>query len=130
MKITQKYLLSLFICTFSLSFFSYAQKSINTSFVVNHSRYKLIYDKPSANWNEALPIGNGFLGAMVFGRVEKERLQLNESKIWGGGPNNIDTVAKHAIEEVCSLLNQKKYVEAQNVANKKLGPKGNSGMPY
>eukprot|EP01136_Pigoraptor_vietnamica_P011779 Opistho-1_new@51022 len=68
---------------------------------------------------------------MDFGGTQTERLQLNETTIWGGGPNNnIDAEAKPAIEEVRALLNQKKYVEAQNVANKKLGPKGNSGMPY
>lgn len=95
------------------------------------SRYKLMYDRPSANWNEALPIGNGFLGAMVFGGIQRERLQLNETTIWGGGPNNnIDTGAKTGIDEVRTLLNQKKYVEAQTLANQKLGPKGNSGMPY
>ncbi|WP_316769953.1 glycosyl hydrolase family 95 catalytic domain-containing protein [Pedobacter frigiditerrae] len=94
-------------------------------------RYKLMYDKPSANWNEALPIGNGFIGAMVFGGIQQERLQLNETTIWGGGPNNnVDTAAKAAIDEVRGLLNQKKYVEAQTLANQKLGPKGNSGMPY
>ncbi|RZK65750.1 MAG: glycoside hydrolase family 95 protein, partial [Pedobacter sp.] len=77
------------------------------------------------------PIGNGLLGAMVFGGVQRERLQLNETTIWGGGPNNnIDTAAKSAIDEVRTLLDQKKYLEAQLVANKKLGPKGNSGMPY
>lgn len=90
-----------------------------------------MYNEPSANWNEALPIGNGFLGAMVFGGMQQERLQLNETTIWGGGPNNnVDTTAKITIDEVRSLLNQKKYVEAQALSDRKLGPKGNSGMPY
>lgn len=123
MKYTIKFLLALCTCFSCSSSFCYAQKE--------QTRYKLNYDKPSSNWNEALPIGNGFLGAMVFGGTQTERLQLNETTIWGGGPNNnIDAEAKPAIEEVRALLNQKKYVEAQNVANKKLGPKGNSGMPY
>jgi alpha-L-fucosidase 2 len=91
----------------------------------------LWYDKPAANWNEALPIGNGYIGAMVFGNTQLERLQLNESTIWGGGPNNtLDPAARPYINEVRSLLAQKKYVEAQVLANKQLGPKGNSGMPY
>ncbi|WP_285059784.1 glycoside hydrolase family 95 protein [Pedobacter ginsengisoli] len=94
-------------------------------------RNKLWYDKPASNWNEALPIGNGFIGGMIFGRPEKERIQLNESTIWAGGPNsNIDTAARTNIDEVRRLLAQKKYLEAQIVANSKLGPKGNSGMPY
>jgi alpha-L-fucosidase 2 len=94
-------------------------------------RNMLWYDKPASNWNEALPIGNGFIGGMIFGGPAKERVQLNESTIWAGGPNsNIDTAARANIEEVRKLLAQKKYVEAQVLANRKLGPKGNSGMPY
>ena len=94
-------------------------------------RYKLWYDKPAANWNEALPVGNGFIGAMIFGNVQNERIQLNESTIWGGGPNNtIDSGAKPYITRVRSLLAGKQYTEAQALANSKLGPKGNSGMPY
>ncbi|WP_449437880.1 glycoside hydrolase family 95 protein [Pedobacter steynii] len=94
-------------------------------------RNVLWYNKPAANWNEALPIGNGFIGGMVFGGAARERVQLNESTIWAGGPNsNIDTEASTALAEVRALLDQKKYIEAQTLANKKLGPKGNSGMPY
>src|SRR6185369_8898655 len=44
----------------------------------------LWYRAPAANWNEALPIGNGRLGAMVFGGVVGERLQLNEETVWAG----------------------------------------------
>jgi alpha-L-fucosidase 2 len=68
---------------------------------------------------------------MVFGSPQLERLQLNESTIWGGGPNNtVDSAARPYINEVRALLAQKKYVEAQELTNKQLGPKGNSGMPY
>ena len=49
---------------------------------------KLWYKQPAANWNEALPIGNGKLAAMVFGQASHERLQLNEESIWAGGPHN------------------------------------------
>lgn len=91
----------------------------------------LWYNKPAANWNEALPIGNGYIGAMVFGDAQLERLQLNESTIWAGGPNNnVDSAARPHIDEVRTLLAQKKYVDAQLAANNQLGPKGNSGMPY
>ena len=48
----------------------------------------LWYDEPAVQWTEALPLGNGTLGAMVFGGVSQERLQLNESTIWSGGPND------------------------------------------
>jgi alpha-L-fucosidase 2 len=97
----------------------------------DEGRHQLWYNKPANNWNEALPIGNGFIGGMIFGGMERERIQLNESTIWAGGPNNnVDPQAGNSITEVRVLLAQKKYVEAQELANRKLGPKGNSGMPY
>src|SRR6202163_2144406 len=46
----------------------------------------LWYKQPAAIWTDALPVGNGRLGAMVFGGVEIERLQLNEDTLWAGGP--------------------------------------------
>ncbi|WP_438445952.1 glycoside hydrolase family 95 protein [Gorillibacterium sp. sgz5001074] len=49
---------------------------------------RLWYTSPAAVWNEALPVGNGRLGAMVFGGTAKERLQLNEDSVWYGGPRN------------------------------------------
>lgn len=45
----------------------------------------MYYDTPANNWNEALPIGNGRLGAMIFGSLEKEQFQLNEDSVWYGG---------------------------------------------
>lgn len=101
------------------------------SIAEGQNRYRLWYDKPAANWNQALPIGNGHIAGMIFGSADQERVQLNESTIWGGGPNNtVDSAALPYIKEVRALLDQKKYEEAQLLANKKLGPKGNSGMPY
>ena len=50
------------------------------------STLKLFYDKPASKWVEALPVGNGRIGAMIFGGVEEELLQLNESTLWSGGP--------------------------------------------
>lgn len=46
----------------------------------------LIYDKPAGEWVEALPIGNGRIGGMIFGRVLQERIQLNEYTLWAGSP--------------------------------------------
>jgi alpha-L-fucosidase 2 len=95
------------------------------------SRNMLWYSEPAANWNEALPIGNGFIAAMIFGAPQQDRLQLNESTIWAGGPNNtVDSNAHSAIDSVRALLAQKKYEEAQLFANQHLGQKGNGGMPY
>jgi alpha-L-fucosidase 2 len=52
--------------------------------------HTLHYDKPAATWTEALPVGNGRLGAMVFGAVNDELLQLNEATLWSGGPVSTD----------------------------------------
>ena len=46
----------------------------------------LWYEQPAREWTEALPVGNGRIGAMVFGGVARERLQLNEDTLWAGGP--------------------------------------------
>lgn len=56
---------------------------------------KLWYQKPAAEWEEALPLGNGRMGAMVYGTVLEEHIQVNEDSIWYGGPvdrNNPDTL--------------------------------------
>ena len=50
--------------------------------------YKLWYDRPAQVWTEALPLGNGRLGAMVYGTPATEQIQLNEETIWAGRPNN------------------------------------------
>jgi len=53
-------------------------------------KLKMWYDKPASNWNEALPLGNGRIAAMVFGNPSNEQLQLNESTFWSGGPSRND----------------------------------------
>lgn len=79
----------------------------------------LWYDTPATNWNEALPIGNGRLGAMIFGGVQHERLQLNEESVWTG--KAIDFVnpdARKSLPKIRKLLFAGKYVEAQALASK------------
>src|SRR5471030_2622342 len=111
--------------TFIICLLSYCEN------VLAQNKNILWYDKPAANWNEALPIGNGYIAAMVFGSPQLERLQLNESTIWAGGPNNtVDSAARPYINQVRDLLVQKKYLEAQLLANKSVNQKGNGGMPY
>ena len=58
---------------------------------------RLWYRQPAADWNEALPVGNGRLGAMVFGHPDREKLQLNEETLWAGGPvdNNNPGALEH-----------------------------------
>ncbi|MBK7870192.1 MAG: glycoside hydrolase family 95 protein [Saprospiraceae bacterium] len=91
---------------------------------------KLWYNQPAAKWEEALPVGNGRLGAMIFGAPEQEHLQLNEETVWAGGPNNnINPETGKAIPEIRKLLSEGKYVEAQQLANNKVKSL-NDGMPY
>lgn len=99
------------------------------------NQMELWYDKPAANWNEALPIGNGPLAAMIFAGAEQDRLQLNEETIWAGEPgNNLIPNVNPAIEEMRKLLFEKKYQEAQDLSNKafprKVPANVNYGMPY
>ncbi len=66
-----------------------------------------------AEWLKALPVGNGFLGAMVFGDVNRERLQLNEKGVWSGGPDDNDNPDAFAsLAEIRRLLFAGKYKEA------------------
>jgi alpha-L-fucosidase 2 len=83
---------------------------------------KLWYKQPATEWSEALPIGNGRLGAMVYGGVDKERLQLNEETLWSGGPHSYDNPdAFQHLAEVRELLEQENYIEAEKLAEKMLG---------
>ena len=80
----------------------------------------LWYRKPASKWeSEALPIGNGSLGAMVFGQVEHERLQLNEHSLWSGHPEVLDgPETLEALPKVRQLLFEGKYSEAQAMASR------------
>ncbi|HRZ96197.1 MAG TPA: glycoside hydrolase family 95 protein, partial [Paludibacter sp.] len=93
--------------------------------------YKLWYNKPAQVWTEALPLGNGRLGAMVFGNPGIEQIQLNEENIWAGSPNsNANPMALEFIPKVRELVFAGKYEEAQNLATEKVMSQTNSGMPY
>ncbi len=82
---------------------------------------KLWFEQPAQDWNEALPVGNGRLGAMVFGGAEKERLQLNEETVWTGSPiERHNPHAREALPLVRELLFQGQYVEAEKMAQEKI----------
>jgi len=88
-------------------------------------KLKLWYRRPAQKWTEALPVGNGRLGAMVFGKVETEQLQLNEDTLWAGHPIDRDRVGayKH-LDEVRKLLFDGKYIEAQRIMQREfMGPR-------
>ena len=96
--------------------------------------YKLWYDQPAQTWTQALPVGNGVIGGMVFGTPAVEHIQLNEETIWAGQPNNVvNPNAKETLPEVRRLIFEGKYKEAQELANAKVMPVAvgkNMGMPY
>jgi alpha-L-fucosidase 2 len=93
--------------------------------VGSSKRLTLWYRQPAKEWTQALPVGNGRLGAMVFGGVDKERLQLNEVSLWSGSPQDADNPeALAALHEVRKLIFDGKYREANAIANKKLVCKG------
>jgi alpha-L-fucosidase 2 len=78
---------------------------------------KLWYDRPATTWNEALPVGNGRLGAMVFGGVQKERIQFNEETLWTGGPHSYaHEGAVNHLEELRTLLREGKQEKAHELA--------------
>ena len=92
---------------------------------------KLWYKQPAKQWVEALPIGNGRLGAMVFGNPFKEVIQLNENTVWAGQPNRNDNPdAQEALPHVRKLIFEGKYKEAQDLVNQKFISKTSHGMPY
>ncbi len=97
----------------SFSFLSCKKESVSRENV-------LWYDKPAANWNEALPLGNGRLGAMVFGGIEEEHLQLNEATLYSGEPSqsykNINI--SPGFDKVMKLLSEEKNAEADEYIRK------------
>ena len=97
-------------------------------------QHRLWYNQPAMTWTQALPIGNGVMGGMVFGTPAVEHIQINEETIWAGQPNNVlNPNAKEALPEVRRLIFEGKYKEAQELANAKVMPNAagkNMGMPF
>jgi alpha-L-fucosidase 2 len=114
---------SLIICLLLVSVVAYAQNSQNL---------KLWYNQPSGTtWENALPIGNGRLGAMVYGNVEKEIIQLNEHTVWSGGPNRNDNPKTlEALPEIRKLIFEGKHKEAEKLANKAIISKKSHGQMF
>lgn len=91
---------------------------------------KLRYKAAAKEWTEALPIGNGRLGAMIFGGVEKELLQLNEDTLWSGPPKDWNNPrAKEVLPEVRQLLDEGRFLEADQLSRSMLGPNTQSYLP-
>lgn len=81
------------------------------------SKDRLWYNRPASYWEEALPLGNGRLGAMVSGSVASDTIQLNEDTFWGQSPNsNYNANAKNVLKQVQQLIFNKDYAAAQKLA--------------
>ena len=91
----------------------------------------LHYVRPANEWVEALPVGNGRLGAMVFGGIHQERLQLNEDTLWAGGPYDpANPEALAALPEVRRLIAAGDHEAAQRLTQQKLMSRPMRQMPY
>ena len=101
----------LFTAVFSLA--------AGTSFGAGDSTTTLWFDKPAKSFHESLPLGNGRIGAMVFGGVAEERIVLNESSVWSGSRDEeADRPdAYKVLPEIRRLLLEGKNVEAEQLVN-------------
>ncbi|MEO7047781.1 MAG: glycoside hydrolase N-terminal domain-containing protein, partial [Ferruginibacter sp.] len=114
---------TLFVCLLFIASNCFAQKQ---------SDLKLWYNKPAGDvWENALPVGNGFQGAMVYGNVETETVQLNEYTVWSGSPNRNDNpLALDSLAEICKLIFEGKQKQAEQIANRVIISKKSQGQMY
>ncbi|UQZ33548.1 alpha-amylase [Paenibacillus sp. PK3_47] len=93
--------------------------------------YRLKYNQPAAVWEEALPLGNGRMGAMVFGGAAKERFQFNEDTLWSGFPRDTNNYeALRYLKKARELVNEGSYAEAEALINSRmLGVNSQAYMP-
>jgi len=123
MALMKKALLVAFVslCALTGSLFAQSQSPADKGETV------LRYRQPAKEWLEALPVGNGRLGAMVFGGTAREQIQLNEDSIWsGGGAWTIPEGAYKHLPEIRRLLFEGRYAEGEELVRKQLlaGPRG------
>lgn len=79
----------------------------------------LLFDRPAAIWEEAIPLGNGFLGAMVYGKTDKELIEMNEDSLWSGAAmDRMNPMACSHLEEVRGLLREGNVEEAQRLTER------------
>jgi alpha-L-fucosidase 2 len=128
MKITRRKFLA--STGFAAASFPFASSILNAAPFAGDSLL-LWYDKPASEWTEALPIGNGRLGAMIFGGAAIEQLQLNEDTLYAGSPydpNNPE--ALKALPEARRLIFEGKYKEAHDLVGAKMMAQPIKQMPY
>ncbi|WP_316634002.1 glycoside hydrolase N-terminal domain-containing protein [uncultured Flavobacterium sp.] len=110
---------------------SFVLISVITGFSGYAQDLKLNYNQPAVEWTEALPIGNGTLGAMVFGRVDSELIQLNEATLWSGGPvqKNVNPDAFKNLALIREALNKEDFEKAYDFTKNMQGAYSESFMP-
>ncbi|WP_261387579.1 glycoside hydrolase family 95 protein [Chitinophaga pinensis] len=96
-----------------------------------NNRLKLWYKEPAVEWSQALPLGNGRVGAMVFGGTSEELIQLNEATLWSGGPvsKQVNPAAASYLPAVRAALFSEKYHEADSLLRKMQGAYSQSFLP-
>lgn len=103
--------------------------TINVS--AQDTSYKIWYDKPAQYWEEALPIGNGRIAAMIYGNPYTEEIQLNEETVSAGSPyQNYNKEAKDALPQIRKLIFEGKYEEAQKIGGEKILSQVGNEMKY
>jgi len=113
----------LFILSFFISTICFSQSKQNL---------KLWYNKPSGTtWENALPVGNGKLGAMIYGNVDTETVQLNECTVWSGSLNRNDNdLCLDSLAEIRKLIFDGKQKEAEQIANRVIVSKTSQGQMF
>src|SRR3954451_4653078 len=98
----------------------------------NNTALKLWYNHPAGKvWENALPVGNGRLGAMIYGNVEKETIQLNEHTVWSGSPNRNDNpLSIDSLDAVRKLIFEGKQKDAERMANRVIISKKSHGQKF
>jgi alpha-L-fucosidase 2 len=99
--------------------------------LMSRQQLKLWYRGPAEKWVNALPVGNGKLGAMVFGSVKQERIQINEDSLWYGGPKKREQPDAHKhLEEIRRLMFEGKPQDAEYLARMAMTPGPKFLAPY
>ena len=114
-------------CSLFINYFFHMKKIILTSLyaccflaVVANNTHTLWYLQPSRNWNEALPVGNGRMGAMIYGEYPNEVMQLNEESLWAGCKTQPDADARSSLKTIQQLLLDGEVAKAAALAEENL----------
>lgn len=117
---------------FILSSFCFACTLLLAKSHAQQPGLKLWYNEPAGRiWENALPVGNGRLGAMVYGNIQQETIQLNEHTVWSGSPNRNDNpAALQALPEIRKLIFEGRQKEAEKLANQAIISKRSHGQVF